>query len=150
MINLKRTSTENSGFKDLIRELTGNEEDKSSELKKQYAELNMAEYFESVVVAFEDNEAVGCGSFKPYEEECAEMKRVYVKPGKYEKSVEVHIIHELENWAAEKGFATTILKVAENESELIKLYEQLGYKVTPNFTPCAKKENCVCLCKSIV
>ena len=45
-----------------------------------YAQFNKIENLKYVVVAYHQDQAVGCGAIKPFNESSMEVKRMYVKP----------------------------------------------------------------------
>lgn len=63
------------GLDDFLNEIAGGEENRA-----EYILHNSLEGIHDVVIAYDGDVPVGCVSFKRYNEECAEVKRVFVRP----------------------------------------------------------------------
>lgn len=57
------------------------------------------------------------------------------------------ILSELEKWAAESGYSSTVLETGKRQPEAINLYKKAGYKIIPNFGQYEGVENSVCMMK---
>ena len=57
-----------------LNELVGGEENRA-----EYIPYNQLDDIHNVIVAYDDDIPVGSASFKKYDDECAEVKRVFVK-----------------------------------------------------------------------
>ncbi len=132
MITLKRTTSDypdfiylTNLFDDYLVEIDGNEKD-------FFAQYNQI-YINNVIVFYENEVALGCGDFKEYEENVAELKRMFVLPESRGKGVASAILTALENWAKEKGFTSCILETSCRLENAIALYKKFGFEVTPNY-----------------
>ena len=61
MLKLQKTTSENTDFAQLIAELDGDLNGRYGKLQAQYNAYNHIEQNNTVIVAYEDNRAVGCG-----------------------------------------------------------------------------------------
>lgn len=100
-----------------------------------------------VLVVYDEERAVGCGAFKKYEEDTAEIKRMFVLPEARGKGIANMILTEIESWAIEQGFANFILETSPKLHHAIALYTKMGYQFIPNYGQYIGVENSVCMKK---
>lgn len=148
MITLKKTTSEDPDFNyltklfdDYLVEIDGDEKD-------FFAQYNQI-YISNVIVFYENEEAKGCGAFKEYEENVAELKRMFVLPESRGKGVASAILTALENWAKEEGFTCCILETSCRLENAIALYQKFGFEVTSNYGQYIGVESSVCMKKNI-
>ncbi len=147
MFALKRTDSENPDFKyltnlfdDYLIEIDGDEKD-------FFAQYNQI-YLNKVIICYENNTAVGCGAFKAYEPEVAELKRMFVLPEARGKGIASKIVNELENWAKEEDYTSCILETSCRLESAIVLYKKLGFEITPNYGQYIGVQSSVCMKKN--
>ncbi len=109
-----------------------------------YAEYNKIDAIKHVVVAYENNEPVGCGAVKEYDSGIMEVKRMYVPPGKRNKGIASVVLKELEQWTTELNYKKCLLETGKKQPEAIALYEKNGYRIVPNFGQYKNVTNSVC------
>ncbi|HKP69876.1 MAG TPA: GNAT family N-acetyltransferase, partial [Pyrinomonadaceae bacterium] len=114
-----------------------------------YAQFNGLDKIANVVVAYDDDELVGCGAFKRYSAAIVEIKRMFTKPEHRGKKIGALILTELESWANELGYSESILETGHKQKAAVRLYQNSGYSVIPNYDQYAGVENSVCMKKSI-
>lgn len=148
-INLLRTDSDNADFRELVRLLDADLAIRDGAEHAFYAQFNKIDKIRHVVVAYENEKAIGCGAFKEYEPETAEIKRMYVREENRGRGIAGEILAELENWAKETNFSTCILETGKKQPEAIRLYEKNGYEKIPSYGQYLNVENSVCLRKSI-
>ena len=148
-MNLKRTDSTDTDFITLVAELDKYLADVDGEEHAYYAQFNGLETIKNVVVAYEGDEAVGCGAFKPYSDSIVEIKRMYTDPEHRGKKIGARILSELEAWANELGYGESILETGHKQKAAVRLYQNSGYSVIPNYDQYAGVENSVCMKKSI-
>ena len=51
------------------------------------------------------------------------------------KGIGAFILNELENWAAETGYQSTVLETGTAQPAAVQLYKKLGYQIIPNYHP---------------
>ena len=78
-IKILRTDSENPDFCELVKLLDAELAIRDGAEHSFYAQYNKIDKIREVVIAFENERAVGCGAFKEYEPEIAEIKRMYVR-----------------------------------------------------------------------
>lgn len=88
------------------------------------------------VVAQQENRTIGCGGFRPLDEECAEIKRMFVRPEVRRRGGARQILRHLEEEVRRRGFRSTVLETGCNNTGAIALYESEGYSQIPEFPGC--------------
>jgi N-acetylglutamate synthase-like GNAT family acetyltransferase len=96
MIKLLRTDSENADFRALVALLDADLAIRDGAEHAFYAQFNKINKIRHVVVAMENEIAVGCGAFKDYEKETAEIKRMYVREENRGRGIAGLILAELE------------------------------------------------------
>ena len=99
------------------------------------------------VLALDGEEPVGIGGVRTHEDD-AEIKNVYVIPGRRSEGIAGTIMAALETWAGGRGFARIILETGERQPEALALYRRLGYERIPCYQPW-DDELSVCLGKAL-
>ena len=148
-MNLRRTTSNNPDFKNLVVALDQVLAFLDGDDHAFYAQFNKSDHLNHVVVYYDGNEALGCGAFRPYEQETVEIKRMYTKPESRGKGVAQAVLYELESWAKELGFTDCILETGYKQVEAIGLYQKAGYQTIANYGQYAGVENSVCMQKAI-
>ena len=89
MIAIKniRTDSTNLDFQELVKELDIDLAIRDGEEHSFFAQFNKIDLIKHVVVAYINNEAVGCGAIKHYEDNTMEIKRMFVKPNNRGKGI---------------------------------------------------------------
>ncbi|MEW6302218.1 MAG: GNAT family N-acetyltransferase [Verrucomicrobiota bacterium] len=85
------------------------------------------------VVAQDAGEAVGCGAFRPLDERCAEIKRMFVRRSARRRGIARQILRHLEEEIRRRGFRSIVLETGCDNAEALALYEAEGYFPIPPF-----------------
>jgi GNAT superfamily N-acetyltransferase len=109
-----------------------------------YAQFNKIDAIKHAIVAYENEEPVGCGAIKEYEPRTMEVKRMYVPVINRGKGIAVQVLHELEVWAKEMNYLKCVLETGKRQPEAIALYKKCGYMIIPNYGQYKNVENSVC------
>ena len=80
MIKLQRTNSENHDFRGLVKLLDAALAIVDGKDHAFYSQFNKIDNIRYVIVAYEDEKAVGCGAIKEYGQNTMEVKRMYVSP----------------------------------------------------------------------
>ncbi len=150
MTNLVRTNSGNSDFRELVALLDEELRIRDGEEHSFYAQFNKVDKIRHVVVAYEDEKAVGCGAIKEYVSNVAEIKRMFVREKRRGRGIAKSILSELEMWANELDFSECILETGLKQPEAIALYRKSGYATIPNYGQYSGVENSVCMKKLIL
>ena len=129
---------------DFLNELVGGEENRA-----EYIPYNQLDDIHNVIVAYDDDIPVGSVSFKKYDDECAEVKRVFVKEEYRNKGIANELMELLENTAREQGYRYLILESGAPLVAAMALYRKIVYKVIPNYGQYREMPNSICMKKEL-
>lgn len=149
-LKIIRTDSENADFREFVALLDADLAIRDGAEHSFYAQFNKIDKIREVVVAYEDNRAVGCGAFREYEPDVAEIKRMYVREENRGRGIAGEILVELEKWARELNFSECILETGVKQPEAIRLYEKSGYEMMPCYGKYLNVENSVCMRKILL
>lgn len=148
-IKILRTTSENQDFAKLVIALDAYLKILDGEDHEFYAHFNKTNLLKNAVICYENDIPVGIGAYKEYEPKTAEIKRMYTLPEYRGKGIASKIIHELELWAKEENYTTSILETGFKQEDAIYLYQKLGYTIIENYGQYNGVENSVCMKKSL-
>ena len=149
MLSLVKTTSDNADFRELVPLLDADLAIRDGDEHSFYAQFNKIDKIRYVVVAYENEVAVGCGAFKEYEPNVAEIKRMFVRPEIRGRGIAGQILTELETWAKELNYSECILETGIKQPEAIRLYQKSGYQKIPSYGQYLNVANSVCMKKSI-
>jgi GNAT superfamily N-acetyltransferase len=150
MINCIRTNSENEHFRLLVQELDADLKDRDGDDHVFYAKFNKIDTIQHVIVAYENEVAVGCGAIKQHTSDAIEVKRMYVLVHQRRKGIATAMIQSLEQWASELGYLYCLLETGKRQPEAIALYTKSGYHIIPNFGQYENVGNSVCFKKALL
>lgn len=150
MITLKRCDSSSEDFQALIKELDKLLWARYSHLQSQYDGFNNVDSIRNVVVAYMDNEPIGCGAFKKFDANTVEIKRMFVNDAKRGRGIASSILTELELWAVELDNQFAILETGVRLPEAMALYKKHQYSITENYGQYIGMENSVCMKKDLL
>jgi GNAT superfamily N-acetyltransferase len=87
MITLRRSSSENSDFVTLVKELDAGLAIVDGEDHAFYSQFNRIDSIKYVIIAYENGIPTGCGAIKEYEPGVMEIKRMFVRPEQRRKGI---------------------------------------------------------------
>lgn len=149
MISILRTTSDNPDFQELVRHLDAELRVRDGDEAAFYLQFNKIDTIKHAVVAYEGEEAVGCGALRAYGTDTVEVKRMFVPLDKRGQGIASEILKGLEAWAVELGFKKCILETGHKQPEAIALYSKNGYSVIPNYGQYQSVENSICFEKMI-
>ncbi len=149
-ITLIKTNSKHTDFIALVNDLDVELAERDGDLHAFYHQYNAIDHLEHVILALNGNEAVGCGAFKPHNDQCVEIKRMFVPISLRGQGIASRILRALENWAKDIGYQFTILETGKGQPEAIGLYLKKGYHITENYGQYKGIENSVCFKKELI
>jgi GNAT superfamily N-acetyltransferase len=149
MISIKRTTSDNEDFGNLVVQLDAYLKVLDGEDHTFYAQYNKTSLLKNAVICYENDKAVGIGAYKEFEPKVAEIKRMCTLPEYRGKGIAKAILTELEAWAKEENYTSSILETGFLQHDAIGLYQKLGYTVIENFGQYKGVANSVCMEKII-
>ncbi len=150
MIITKRTDSGDKDFRELVNALDKDLSIRDGEEHSFYAQFNKIDMIRYAVVAYDDNEPIGCGAVKEYSADTMEIKRMYVPPARRGQGIASMVLTELENWCREMNYTRCLLETGKKQPEAIALYTKNNYRVIPNFGQYKNVENSVCFEKLLI
>ena len=147
MISIVRTNSSNQDFRQLVQFLDKDLVVKDGDQHAFFAQFNKLDHINHVLVASMGNVAVGCGAIKEFDEQTAEVKRMFVLPAFRGRGIAGQLIQELERWAAELGYTNCILETGLKMTDAIRVYQKAGYTITGNYGPYVGVKESVCMKK---
>lgn len=127
-----------------LNNLAGGEENRA-----EYIPYNQPDDIECVVLVYNGDIPIGCAGFKKYDNESAEVKRVFIKNGYRGKGISRRLMNFLEDKAKEKGYRSLILETGEPLIEAMGLYSSIGYNVIPNYGQYVNMPDSICMMKKL-
>lgn len=150
MINCIRTNSANRDFQKLVIELDAELRIREGAEHLFYAQFNKIDNLSYVIVAYDNESAIGCGAIKAYSEDTMEVKRMFVNINKRGEGIASSVLKELETWAIELKYKKCRLETGKKQLEAIALYLKNGYKLIPNYGQYKNVENSVCFEKQVL
>ncbi|MEO6686113.1 MAG: GNAT family N-acetyltransferase [Dyadobacter sp.] len=144
---LLRTNSDNIDFQKLTGELDIELCKIYNTNPEDYEEYNRITGLPTVVLAYENEEPVGCGCFKIFNDKTVEIKRMFIKENQRGKGIASSLLAELETWAKELGYEEAVLETGKGQPNAIKLYQKHGYQIIENYNQYDDLEISVCLKK---
>jgi putative acetyltransferase len=149
MIKFLRTNSDNTDFIELVKHLDAYLDEQNGTEQQFYAQYNKIDTINHVIVAYENDQAIGCGAIKEYYPGTMEVKRMYTMPGNRGNGIATGILNELEKWAGELSYTKCILETGKKLEDAVNLYQKNNYKAVPNYGQYAGVEDSVCFEKEI-
>jgi putative acetyltransferase len=150
MIILQRSNYLNPDFQKFCEELNKEFWVRYPDTQHNFEPYNKVDESARIIVAYDDNIAVGCGSFRAWREwNTMEIKRLYVRPDRRGAGIASRVLSELERWAGEEGYEHSVLETGVKQPEAIALYSRAGYKQIPNYPPYVEVKESVCMKKKL-
>lgn len=117
--------------------------------RKEYEKYNKRDSIHDVIVVYKGNEAVACGSYKFYDEETVELKRIFTDKSVRGIGVGKELVRRLEADAKIAGYRFAVLETGKPMTEAQGLYKKLGYREIPNYGQYADMPESVCMRKKL-
>ena len=149
MYSFKRTNSDNLDFQKLVIELDKDLAIRNGDTNAFFAQYNKIDLIKHVVVAYEEEHAVGCGAMKEFEGTAMEFKRMFVPLNKRGKGIARGVLEELQNWAKELGYKKCVLETGDKMPEAISLYIKSGFQIIPNYGQYINIKSSICFEKEI-
>ncbi|NIF22374.1 GNAT family N-acetyltransferase [Candidatus Pantoea multigeneris] len=80
------------------------------------------------IVLERDGEIIAMGAYKPYDENTAELKRIWTRSDLRRQGLAAQILHELERRALLAGYQRIFLTTGFRQPEAVRLYISYGYQ----------------------
>ncbi|RCX18024.1 acetyltransferase (GNAT) family protein [Anaerobacterium chartisolvens] len=125
---------------EFLNKLVGGEENRS-----QYIPYNRLDDIHNIVMVYDKSKPIGCASFKHYDTETAEVKRVFIKEEYRGKGISKKLMELLEQRAKKQGYKKFVLESGEPLIAAMILYRSTGYYEIPNFGDYKDMPDSICM-----
>ena len=149
MLTFIHTNSQNAHFQELVALLDADLQVRDGDEHPFYAQYNKLHDIKYVIVAYQNERAVGCGAIKEYDAQTMEVKRMYVQENMRGQGIASQILATLESWAKELAYPKCILETGKKQPEAIALYLKNGYQIIPNYGQYQRAENSICFEKRL-
>lgn len=147
MLKTVRTTSVNTDFQQLVKQLDQYLAIIDGEEHHYYSEFNKLSLLKNCIVLYDNNMAVGCGALKQFDAVDFEIKRMFVPTSHRGRGIATQVLKALEQWAKELGAINSFLETGKRMPDAQGLYIKNGYKPIPNYGPYVGMENSVCFRK---
>lgn len=147
METLKRSTSDNYDFIELVKQLDAYLKVVDGADHEFYNQYNGLEALQNVVVLYVNDIPVACGAFKSYQNNAVEIKRMYSNPNYRNQGVATKVLAELEKWAKESNYQSCILETGKRQFEAVAFYQKCGYQQISNYGQYAQMKNSICFKK---
>ncbi len=117
--------------------------------RDKYKQYNQLDEIQEAIVVYENNQAIGGGAIRRYDDENIELKRVFVHTEYQGRGIGSKLVSLLIEWARELGYQRIILETGELLAESCAVYKKLGFEVIPNYGPYANMPESLCMAKDL-
>lgn len=100
-----------------------------------------------IVLAHSGTNVIGCGAFRPLDQQTVEIKRMFVRPEFRGRGIARQILGALERHARERGYVDAKLETGTRQPEAIALYITCGYEPIERYGAYAEYARSVCFRK---
>ena len=146
---VKRANSNDPGFQLLVSHLDYELWNELKEDQATYDQYNKVPDLPTVVLIYSNERPIACGCFKKYDDNTAEIKRMFVEKEYRGRGISKLILDELEKWAKESGFLFALLETSIRFTAARGLYLNSGYGVIDNYDQYAGLEESVCMRKKL-
>ncbi|CCG98038.1 GCN5-related N-acetyltransferase [Fibrella aestuarina BUZ 2] len=148
-MTLLRTTSDHTDFQRLVLALDTYLTGVNGSDDAYYRQFNTIDALRYVVVAYVNDVPVGCGAFKPFDQQATEIKRMFVDPAHRGQGIAQAILAELEGWSHEEGYTACVLETSVKLPGAVQLYTKWGYERTPNYGQYVGMPDSICFRKSL-
>jgi predicted DNA-binding protein (MmcQ/YjbR family)/GNAT superfamily N-acetyltransferase len=117
--------------------------------RSQYDQYNQRDSIHDVIVVYQKGEPVACGAFKIYDQDRAELKRIFTQPSNRNKGLGAELVRRLEAKAKIRGCKWCILETGKPLEAACHVYQKAGYKVISNYGQYVDMPDSICMERKI-
>lgn len=148
-VSLVRTDATSSAFRQLVQQLDAHLAVTDGDEHDFYHQYNGLDDINYVVLAYLNDQPVGCGAIKQFTAGTMEVKRMFTDDAHRGHGIAGKVLAELESWAKELAATRCILETGVRQPYAIRLYEKHGYVRIPNYGQYVGVANSVCMEKPL-
>lgn len=117
--------------------------------KTEYDRYNQRDSIHDVIIVFEGAKPVACGSYKFFDDETVELKRIFVDDSVRGIGLGKELVRRLEADARIAGFRYAVLETGYKLAGAVELYKKMGYKIIPNYGQYEGNEESLCMSRKL-
>lgn len=144
-----RTTSENADFRKMVNALDTDLYIRNGDTQAQYEQYNQIDKINHAIVVYFDNQPVGCGCFKRFDDHTVEMKRMFILTEVRGNQFAARMLQELEKWAIEESYENAVLETGVRQVEAQRLYSIAGYFRTENYGQYLGMTDSICYRKAL-
>ena len=114
-----------------------------------FVPFNASAGIPDVLLAYADDQPVGCAGLKRYSNTDAEVKRLWVEPEYRGRHIASGLMEQIEEKARTNGYRRIVLQTRPIMPDAVALYTKRGYTLIPNYPPYDKLPGAVCYAKAL-
>lgn len=150
-IEIRQVKSDNLDFVRLCEELDEflNIAIGGEDKREKYKKFNHLDTMDCVLIAYEANEAIGCGALREYSREEVEVKRVFVREKYRGQNIGGLLLKHLIMQAKKSGYQRMILETGEFLASSVRLYARYGFERIPNYGEYKNMSESLCMGRSL-
>ena len=141
------TDEKDERFIELVKELDNEYFQIHGDIVNKYKDYNELKDPHLVLLVLNWDRPIACASFRLFDKDTIEIKRVYVKKRYRRKGIAYKLVKQLEKLAIEENFKYSIIETGSNNTAAIELYKKLDYEIVDNFGFFEGDDMCICMKK---
>ena len=134
-------------FLKLVDELDAGYYERIGDELSKYDSYNEFKNPHVVILALDNDTAVACASYRVFDNDSVEFKRVFVKKEYRKRGIAYNLIVQLEKSVIERNFRYSYIVTGKNNHAAIGLYKKLNYELIDNFGQFGNDDRVVCMRK---
>ena len=134
-------------FLKLVDELDAGYYERIGDELSKYDSYNEFKNPHVVILALDNDTAVACASYRVFDNDSVEFKRVFVKKEYRKRGIAYNLIVQLEKSVIERNFRYSYIVTGKNNHAAIGLYKKLNYELIYNFGQFGDDDRVVCMRK---
>ena len=141
------TNEKDERFIELTKELDNEYFEKHGDVVLKYQEYNDLKDSHIVLLALLYGKPIACASYRLFDKDSIEIKRVYVKRRYRKKGIAYKLVKQLEKLAMEENFKYSYIETGSENIPAINLYKKLDYEIIDSFGQFEGDDLCICMRK---
>lgn len=146
-MNTILTDENDERFLKLVCELDRGYYERIGDELSKYDSYNEFKDPHTVMLALDDGTAVACASYRAFDDDSVEFKRVYVKKEYRKRGIAYSLITKLEKLAVKEEYGYSYIVTGKNNEPAVRLYEKLNYTLTEKFGQFRDDDAVICMKK---
>lgn len=113
--------------------------------REKYKKFNHLDTMDYVIIAYYQEEAVGCAALRRYSDTDIEVKRVFVRENYRGQNVAGLLLEQLISYAKKSGYGHMILETGDFLQASLRLYSRYGFEQIENYGAYKNMKESLCM-----